>query len=134
MIGCSHFLAALVCASADLSTPQYAWIMRDGVLSIGLEPSAYGRYSMRRIKVAQIYVNKGNLRASIWCTNENTNGQLRQYFPKRADLGRHGASDLQAVAEALNIRPRKTLGWKAPAEALDEMSQEEQHRGVATTG
>ena len=53
-------------------------------------------------------------------TNENTNGLLRQYFPRGTNLARHTAEELEAVAATLNSRPRKTLGWRTPAEALDE--------------
>ena len=57
-------------------------------------------------------------------TNENTNGLLRQYFPKGIDLSAHSADDLAAVAMTLNSRPRKTLGWRTPAEALDQYLRE----------
>jgi IS30 family transposase len=66
-------------------------------------------------------------------TNENTNGLLRQYFPRGTDLGRHSPSDLHAVAAALNARPRKALGWRTPAEALNDHLRCLQDPGVAST-
>jgi IS30 family transposase len=66
-------------------------------------------------------------------TNENTNGLLRQYFPKGTDMNRYRERELDAVAATLNARPRKTLGWKTPAEALDALLSAAQSSGVATT-
>jgi len=56
-------------------------------------------------------------------SNENTNGLLRQYFPKGTDFTRHGPDELAAVAAQLNGRPRKTLGWETPAERLAALLQ-----------
>ena len=67
-------------------------------------------------------------------SNENTNGLLRQYFPKGTDLSAHEPDALAAVAATLNARPRKTLGWKTPAEALDQCLAQIDKHPVATTG
>jgi transposase, IS30 family len=53
-------------------------------------------------------------------SNENTNGLLRQYFPKGTDLSQHDARHLQTVAHSLNNRPRETLNWQTPTEALNQ--------------
>src|SRR5690625_2066516 len=66
-------------------------------------------------------------------TNENSNGLLRQYFPKGTDLSRWDAHDLEAVALALNNRPRKVLGFRTPAEVFNEQLQSTQNSSVATT-
>jgi transposase, IS30 family len=74
--------------------------------------------------------------ASPWQrgSNENTNGLLRQYFPKGTDLRQHNADDLDFVAAQMNRRPRETLGWMRPAEALGRLlSQASESAGVATT-
>jgi IS30 family transposase len=66
-------------------------------------------------------------------TNENTNGLLRQYFPKGTDMSRYSANEINAVALTLSTRPRKTLGWRTPTEALNEHRLSIQQAGVATT-
>ncbi len=67
-------------------------------------------------------------------TNENTNGLLRQYFAKGTDLSRWSDQEIRAVAQTLITRPRKTLGWKTPAEVLNEHLKSVRHTDVATTG
>ena len=68
-------------------------------------------------------------------TNENTNGLLRQYFPKSTDLSGYHRDYLEFVAAQLNNRPRKRLGWRTPAEALDQLlSAQDNPPSVALTG
>ncbi len=67
-------------------------------------------------------------------TNENTNGLLRQYFPKGTDLSFHGPGILERVAIEVNNRPRKRLDWDTPAEALDRLLSDHNNDGVANTG
>ena len=84
----------------------------------GVELSAHRRFSMDT-HMAVYFCDPG----CPWQrdTNENTNGLLRQYFPKGTGLASFTQRHLDAVAAKLNARPRKTLGFKTPAEALDEM-------------
>jgi transposase, IS30 family len=65
-------------------------------------------------------------------SNENTNGLLRQYFPKGTDLSVHPPEHLAAVAAELNDRPRHTLGWRSPAEAMADLLSADHDNGVAT--
>lgn len=67
-------------------------------------------------------------------TNENTNGLLRQYFPKGTDLSRWSEQEIRAVANTLNSSPRKTMGWRTPAEVLNDFLKSAARPGVATTG
>jgi len=66
-------------------------------------------------------------------SNENTNGLLRQYFPKGTDLSRWTYEELQAVVATLNARPRKTLSWRTPAEVYQEQLTSLAQAGVAST-
>ena len=68
-------------------------------------------------------------------TNENTNGLLRQYFPKGTDLSAHAPGHLEFVAAQMKRRPRKTLGWATPSHVLAEILRAPSPSAVvATTG
>ena len=67
-------------------------------------------------------------------SNENTNGLLRQYFPKSTDLSGYHRDYLDFVGAQMNNRPRKRLGWHTPAEALDRLLSEQEPPDVASTG
>jgi IS30 family transposase len=66
-------------------------------------------------------------------SNENTNGLLRQYFPKGTDLTPHSAEQLAAIAAELNGRPRRTLGFITPAQAMQQLLSDPNKPVVATT-
>jgi len=66
-------------------------------------------------------------------TNENTNGLLRQYFPKGRSVARISQAELDLVAAQMNERPRETLGWRTPAEALSQLLKESRSAGGAAT-
>jgi IS30 family transposase len=66
-------------------------------------------------------------------SNENTNGLLRQYFPKGTDLSNRTQAELDAIADELNNRPRKTLGWRKPTEVLNKFLVETGVRSALDT-
>ncbi|EKE69340.1 hypothetical protein B30_16278 [Celeribacter baekdonensis B30] len=67
-------------------------------------------------------------------SNENTNGLRRQCFRTETELDQHHTDEWNAVAHALNTRPRKTRGWRTPAEVLDQLLKQDMINGAATTG
>lgn len=95
MSGCEYLWLSRVHASLHLSTRQYARIMRDWVLSIGLEPSAYGTHSMNRPKVVQIYKKTGNLRAAQLLGHTKMNRTVRYLG---VDLG-----DALSLSEGIDL-------------------------------
>ena len=86
---------------------------------LGRAPSTISREVARHGAVVKVHFCDPH---SPWMrgSNENTNGLLRQYFPKGTDLSVYTPEDLDAVASSLKGRPRQTLGWMAPSEKLDQ--------------
>ncbi len=112
--GAEHVRDALVEAVSVLP----ARLRRSLTWDQGVEMSRHDEFT--RATEAAVYFCE---RASPWQrgTNENTNGLLRQYFPKGTDLRVHTAAYLASVAAELNARPRKTLGWETPSQQLDRL-------------
>ena len=102
---------ALVAAMAHLP----AQLRRSLAWDQGKEMALHGQIALA-LDMPVFFCDK----ASPWQrpSNENTNGLLRQYFPKGTDLHLHSAEQLAAVAAELNDRPRKTLGWESPSVRL----------------
>ena len=88
--------------------------------AVGIAGKAIGQHLDRHLAV-QVYFCDPQ---SPWQrgTNENTNGLLRQYLPKRSDFSGYTQTQLDAIARELNTRPRKTLGYRTPAATLARFS------------
>ena len=105
-------------ALVEAVAPLPAGLRRSLTWDQGVEMSRHDEFS--RAAGMSVYFCE---RASPWQrgSNENTNGLLRQYFPKATDLGVHPAARLASVAAELNSRPRKILGWETPSQQLDRL-------------
>jgi IS30 family transposase len=110
--------AAVIAAIADVLRPLPEEARRTVTFDRGTEFAAYPELA-RELDVTSYFCDPH----SPWQrgSNENTNGLLRQYFPKGTDLAVHDQAALDRVAVELNGRPRQTLGWTTPAEKMAEL-------------
>jgi len=112
-----HVRDALLASVAEL--PEH--LRRSLTWDQGVEMARHGEFSLTS-DMPVFFCDPG--RPWQRGSNENTNGLLRQYFPKGSDLRAHTADELAAVASELNARPRKTLDWHTPAELVAELASQ----------
>jgi transposase, IS30 family len=105
----------VIAALAAKIAPLPASLRRSVTWDQGIEMVNHARFT--RDTGVPVYFAEARSPWQRGC-NENTNGLLRQYLPKGTDLRLHSEGDLDAIAQALNDRPRQTLGWRTPSEAF----------------
>ncbi|MFE0704129.1 IS30 family transposase [Streptomyces sp. NPDC058872] len=114
----NHSTEAVLTALTSSVQTLPAQLMRSLTWDQGTEMARHGEFTLAT-DIPVYFCDP----ASPWQRgpNENTNGLLRQYFPKGTDLSVHDPDHLAAIADQLNRRPRKTLGWETPAERLHKL-------------
>jgi hypothetical protein len=114
-IGHAADVAADALAAKIVELPNQ--LRRSLIWDQGKEMAAHARFSVKTSVPVYFCDPRGPWQRG---SNENTNGLLRQYFPKRTEIANYSQADLDDVAAQLNDRPRQTLGWRSPSQALDE--------------
>ena len=128
-LGAGHSAAQVADAVVEQLTPLPRWFAKTFTWDRGFEMTRHASITARtgiQVYFADPYspYQRGS--------NENINGLLREYLPKGSDLSTHSPTDLAAIADALNDRPRKRLGYHTPRERFATLLEEDLKR-VATT-